>query len=141
MSEIDDAALIAAARKSAAGAYAPYSRFHVGAAVRTADGRLFAASNVENVSYGLSLCAETNAVMAAVCAGARSIDRVAVIGYPADNPASAILATPCGRCRQVMAEFAAADTPVILIPADGSPVRTIPLGELLPHAFDAAALG
>jgi len=141
VSERDDAALIAAARKSAEGAYAPYSGFHVGAAVRTADGRIFAAPNIENVSYGLSLCAETNAVMAAVAAGARVIERVAVIGYPAKNPTSDIVATPCGRCRQVMAEFASPDTAVILIPAAGSPARTVLLRELLPFAFDTDALG
>ena len=141
MTNPDDAALIAAAREAATRAYAPYSNFHVGAAVLTADGKIFAAANVENASYGLSLCAETNAVMAAASAGARAITRIAVIGYPAGEPDTAAPAMPCGRCRQIMVEFAPREAGVLLIAPDGSGVREIALGELLPHAFDAGALG
>ncbi len=141
MSAPDDAALVAAARDSATRAYAPYSRFCVGAAVLTADGEIFAAPNIENASYGLSLCAETNAIMAAVSAGARAIARIAVVGYPADAPHTRSLATPCGRCRQIMVEFAPREAGVLLIAPDGSEVREVALGELLPFAFDSDALG
>lgn len=130
-----DRALIAAARDAAALAYAPYSGFHVGAAVRTADGRVFAAANVENASYGLSLCAETNAAMAAAIAGARSIRAVAVVGYSAADPDRATLAMPCGRCRQILNEFAGPQTRIIVADAGGGETVVLTLGDLLPHAF------
>ena len=131
----DAAALIAAARDAAGKAYAPYSGFHVGAAVRTADGRVFAAANIENASYGLSLCAETNAIMAAAVAGARDVVGVAVVGYRAADPEAPVLATPCGRCRQVINEFAAPATPVYVSDRSGEEVLSTTLGALLPHAF------
>lgn len=140
MKPVADASLIAAARDSATRAYAPYSRFHVGAAVLTAEGTIFSAPNIENASYGLSLCAETNAIMAAVGSGARRIVRIALVGYPADKPDTDALATPCGRCRQVMAEFALPDTPVILIPPNGTAPSKLALHELLPFAFDSSAM-
>ncbi|GAB5375891.1 MAG: cytidine deaminase [Acuticoccus sp.] len=136
----DDAALVAAARAAAANAYAPYSRFHVGAAVLTADGRLFSAPNIENASYGLSLCAETNAIMAAVAAGARTIARIAVVGYPADRPDNAAPAMPCGRCRQVMNEFATDDCAVIAISPGGGQPTIVAVRDLLPFAFGPADL-
>lgn len=130
-----DEALLAAARAAADAAYAPYSRFHVGAAVRADDGRVFAAANVENASYGLSLCAETNAIMAAAVAGVRRLSAVAVVGYRAAAPGEPVLATPCGRCRQVINEFAGPDTPVTVQSAEGSEILAVTLGDLLPHAF------
>ena len=108
--------------------------------VLTAEGDIDAAANVENASYGLSLCAETNAIMAAVSAGARRIARIAVIGYPASDPQTNAPAMPCGRCRQIMVEFAPRDAGVLLVAPDGSGVREIAVGELLPHAFDSDAL-
>lgn len=134
----DDAALVEAARQAAERAYAPYSGFHVGAAVRAADGRVFAAANVENASYGLSLCGETNAVTAAVLAGVREIVAVAVVGYRAEAPEAPALATPCGRCRQVLNEFAGPGTRVIVCSRAGEEVLATTLGELLPHAFGGA---
>jgi homotetrameric cytidine deaminase len=125
--------LRAAARAAREHAYAPYSRFTVGAAVETADGRRFTGANVENASYGLSMCAERTAVFAAVLAGAKRIAAVAVSG-----PDGAT-APPCGACRQVLAEFGAPDVPVSYARADGSWADTT-LGELLPDAFDPAAL-
>ena len=108
-------------------AYAPYSRFRVGAAVR-ARGRVFEGANVENASYGLTLCAERSAVTAAVLAGARRLDAVAVAsGTSPPTP-------PCGMCLQTLAEFAGPELPVLLAGARGAVVETT-LGELLPRGF------
>lgn len=137
-----EADLLDRARSAAEAAYAPYSRYHVGAAVRCADGRVFAAPNVENASYGLSLCAEANAIAAAAAAGHRRLTHVAVVGFPAGAAAASRgLATPCGRCRQMMAEFAPADLIVLVRGAAGEPLLRTSLGALLPHAFGPAALG
>jgi cytidine deaminase len=122
-----DDELVAAALEARAHAYAPYSRFQVGAAVRTRDGRIFAGANVENASYPLSVCAERAAVMAAVYAGARELEAVAVAS--ATSPP----ASPCGGCRQVIAEFAR-EARVLLANDRGERVETT-LGALLPRAF------
>ncbi|WP_332461096.1 cytidine deaminase [Acuticoccus mangrovi] len=131
----DEKALIAAARAAADNAYAPYSNFHVGAAVRAEDGRIFTAANVENASYGLSLCAEANAIAAAAVAGVRTLTHVAVVGYPAAAPDGPTLATPCGRCRQMIAEFAGGDAIVLVQSRDGTQTLRAPFREILPHAF------
>ncbi len=127
---VDRAALIEAARQAAAQAYAPYSRFSVGAALGFADGSVFTGSNVENASYGLTLCAETVAVAAAMHAGKRGgLVAVAVIGGAAP-------VTPCGRCRQVLNELAClggADPVIWCVGADQ--VLELTLSQLLPHAF------
>ena len=120
-------ALLRAAGRVRAKAYAPYSGYAVGAAV-LAGGRIFAACNVENSAYPLSVCAERNAVAMAVAAGARRIDAVAIVGG-LDRPAA-----PCGGCRQVLAEFCAPDAPVVYASADGQSVTTT-LSALLPAAF------
>ncbi|HET9753319.1 MAG TPA: cytidine deaminase [Myxococcales bacterium] len=125
-------ALLRAASRARSRAYAPYSNFPVGAAV-LAGGRVFAACNVENSAYPLSVCAERNAVAMAVAAGERRIDAVAVVGG-AGSPAA-----PCGGCRQVLAEFCAEDAPVVFAAAGGESVRTT-LAALLPHAFGPANL-
>jgi cytidine deaminase len=127
--------LTEAAAQARARAYAPYSGFQVGAAVLTRDGRIFTGANVENASYGLTLCAERNAIMQAVLAGAKDIVAVAVssgISPPA---------TPCGMCRQTMAEFAE-DCEIILSggPDGSADRRTVTLAQLLPQAFRPAAL-
>jgi cytidine deaminase len=121
------ARLAAAARRARPRAHAPYSQFQVGAAV-LAGGAVHAGCNVENASYGLTTCAERNAVAAAVLAGARRIDAVVVVsGTSPPTP-------PCGACLQVLAEFGTASLPVILIGGRG--VRQqVTLGELLPRAF------
>ena len=119
--------LLRAAARARRLAYAPYSRFAVGAAV-LAGGRIHAACNVENGSFPLSVCAERNAVGMAVARGARRIDAVAVVGGTS-QPAS-----PCGGCRQVLAEFCDASAPVIYACPGGRPVSTT-MGALLPHAF------
>ena len=120
-------ALLRAAAKVRKNAHAPYSEFRVGAAV-LAGGRIFAACNVENSAYPLSVCAERNAVAAAVAAGQKRIDAVAVVGG-SDRPAA-----PCGGCRQVLAEFAAPDTPVVYAAPNGQSVTTT-LEALLPASF------
>jgi cytidine deaminase len=124
----DDDELLAAARAVRRRAHAPYSRFQVGAAVRDEAGRVHVGCNVENASYGLTVCAERNAVAAAVAAGARRIAAVAVV-TPTRPPGS-----PCGACRQVLAELGAAKTRVLLASATGA-ARATTLGALLPNAF------
>lgn len=119
--------LTQAARAARRNAYAPYSGFRVGAAV-LAGGRVYAGANVENASYGLTLCAERSAVAAAAGAGARRIDAVAVASGTAEPT------PPCGMCLQTLAEFAGPSLPVALLGARGARVETT-LGELLPRAF------
>lgn len=115
--------LAACARASA---YAPYSRFTIGAAVLSEDGRTYTGSNVENASYGLTICAERIAIGSAIASGSRKIIALAVSAIPA--------AWPCGACRQVLAEFAGPETPVII--AEGENIIAMrSLSELLPEAF------
>lgn len=121
-------AMLSRARAVRARAHAPYSKFRVGAAVLDEKGRIHAGTNVENASYGLTVCAERHAVAAAVAAGARTIRAVAVV-TPTSPPGS-----PCGACRQVLAEFAAPEALVLLAAPTGSPEETT-LGALLPRSF------
>jgi cytidine deaminase len=121
-----DPELVAAAESIAGSAYVPYCDFPVGAALRTEDGRLFVGVNVDNASSPLTVCAERSAVSAAVSAGARRIVEVAVHG-------SADSVSPCGGCRQVLAEFATADC-VVSFPWKGTRI-SVPLAELLPYGF------
>jgi homotetrameric cytidine deaminase len=125
--------LRAAARDARSRAYAPYSKFAVGAALETPDGRRFTGANVENASYGLSICAERVAVFAAVLAGAHEIAAIAVAGP------DGVTTAPCGACRQVLAEFAAPEVPLSFVRADGGWTETT-LDELLPLSFAASAL-
>ena len=146
--DIDEGALIAAARAAARNAHAPYSRFAVGAAVLLTDGSIVAGANFENASYGLSLCAETVA-LATVSASGRLTDvaAITVIGGAMDDdggPTGTIPVSPCGRCRQVIneaAQIARTDLPVICAAAQGEAVKRYRLSELLPDAFGPADLG
>jgi cytidine deaminase len=143
----DRTALIAAARAAAAAAYAPYSGFRVGAALAFADGGVVTGSNVENASYGLSLCAETVAVAAALHAGRRGgLVAVAVTGgraNAAEGNARPVV-TPCGRCRQVLNELAGMGGTDPLVWCDGgaagAAVPELRLSDLLPHAFGPESL-
>lgn len=125
--------LIRAASEVRENAYAPYSKFKVGAAALTSTGRIFIGCNVENVSFGLTICAERVAVAGAVAAGEREITAVAIVtdGVPAN---------PCGACLQVMQEFAGSASPVIIsVGTDGS-IDEKPLSTCLPCAFESSML-
>ena len=119
-------------------AYAPYSNFMVGAALRAKDGRVYTGCNVENVSFGATNCAERTALFYAVSQGCRTFQALAVVGGPA-GPIQAVC-SPCGICRQVLAEFCGPDFPVYLWDGRAAP-QCVPLSRLLPAAFSAAALG
>jgi cytidine deaminase len=123
--------LIDAARRAQQQAYAPYSRFRVGAAVEGDDGSVFTGCNVENASYGLTMCAERVAVGAAVAAGVRRFRRVVVVS-DCEPPAP-----PCGACRQVLHEFGA-DLEVTAVGPTST--RRWSTGELLPAAFSSSQL-
>lgn len=121
--------LLAAAELARENAYAPYSRFAVGAAVLGARGRMYAGCNVENASYGLSICAERTAIFAAVSAGEKKIQGLAVVSGGRE-PSS-----PCGACRQVLQEFASSpDLTIVLATTTGQQVQST-LGELFPRPF------
>ena len=128
--------LIAAARTALENSYSPYSKFRVGAALRFADGTVVTGTNVENASYGLTLCAETVAVAKAMDDGHRGgLEEIAVIGD------TAAPVTPCGRCRQVLNELAelGGTDPLVWCAGDAGVVKTS-LSELLPRAFGPASL-
>ncbi len=121
--------LIDAARAVRENAHAPYSKFKVGAAIRSGSGAVFLGCNVENVAYPEGTCAEAGAIAAMVAAGETAIAEIAVI---ADSPKPV---SPCGGCRQKLAEFAGPDVRVTLSTTDGSVVETT-VGDLLPGVFD-----
>ena len=124
-------ALMAAALAAREYSYSPYSGYRVGAALLGSDGRVFTGCNVENAGYTPTNCAERTAVFKAISEGTRAFTAIAVVGGSGDTLDAAC--TPCGVCRQVLAEFCSPDMPVIL----GTPkeMRVMTLGELLPFAF------
>jgi cytidine deaminase len=140
-------ALVQAAIEAARNAYAPYSHFHVGAALLLDDGSIVTGANLENASYGMTLCAETTAIAKANSDGQlRQIVAIAVAGGPATEDGGAAIGaepiTPCGRCRQIIKEVAdltRVDLPVHCAHADG--FVTYRLSELLPNGFGPASLG
>ncbi|MCW2237410.1 cytidine deaminase [Azospirillum canadense] len=123
--------LIDAAREAMGKAYAPYSRFSVGAAILGESGRVYAGGNVENAAYPQGQCAEASAIGAMVVGGDRKIREIVVMG---GKPDDGILCTPCGGCRQRLREFAAPETQIHVCGPEGLR-RTFTLGELLPHSF------
>ncbi|MBI5877109.1 MAG: cytidine deaminase [Chloroflexi bacterium] len=125
-----DQELLAAARAAWERAYAPYSRYAVGAALRGKSGRIYPGANVENAVYPLTICAERTAVVTAVSSGEREFTAIAVV--------TANGGTPCGACRQVLVEFAPG-LRIIVADLDGH-ATVYALSELLPHSFDASKL-
>jgi cytidine deaminase len=119
--------LIAAAKRVRANAYAPYSHFQVGAALLGSDGRIYTGCNVENASYGLSVCAERTAVFQAVSQGLTSFQALALVA-DSEEPVS-----PCGACRQILAEFSP-EMPVLMVNLKGKIVRST-VEKLLPSSF------
>lgn len=140
----DGERLIDAARHAASNAYAPYSGFSVGAALLMTDGSLVTGANVENASYGLSLCAETVATASASAAGRLSdIVAVGIVGGMTGKEGVAPI-LPCGRCRQILNEAAQhgkRDLAIYCSGLTGGPIEQYRLSELLPHAFGPADLG
>ncbi|MCG2809864.1 MAG: cytidine deaminase, partial [Candidatus Aminicenantes bacterium] len=120
--------LLAAARKAREKAYAPYSHFHVGAAVLGASGGIYSGCNVENASFGLTCCAERNAIFAMVAAGETEMREILVIGESEE------FLPPCGACRQVIAEFASPPTVVHMCDREGQS-RDSTVAELVPFIF------
>ena len=137
--QIEDALcrrLIAAALEARKRSYAPYSHYHVGAALWTQSGKLYTGCNIENGAYGPSCCAERVAFFTALAAGKRTFSAIAVAGG-AEGTEPRQYCPPCGVCRQVMAEFCGDDFPVILVKGkEETIIRT--LGELLPERFHLA---
>ncbi|HWU17348.1 MAG TPA: cytidine deaminase [Devosia sp.] len=129
-----DKTLFDAAEAVRARAYAPYSNFHVGAAILADDGKIYAGCNVENAAYPVGNCAEPSAIAAMLAGGGKRIRRIYVTG-PGTSPV-----TPCGGCRQRIREFADLDVEVISHGIDGAPL-VMTLGELLPHSFGPEFLG
>lgn len=123
-----DRELLKLAKQAAEQAYAPYSRFQVGAALECADGRVFTGCNVENSALGCTMCAERTAIFKAVSEGQKEFARIAIYGDSADY------CMPCGSCRQVMAEFSNGDLELLCANAGGGYV-SYKLSQLLPHAF------
>ncbi len=124
-------ALLTAAQQATRYAYAPYSHFPVGAALLCADGTIISGVNVENVSFGLTLCAERSAMVQAISIGHRAFQAIAV--WASQRPQGSI--TPCGACRQFLAEFFTPDCPVIFAHAETGAVQSQTIAALLPEAF------
>ena len=129
LTETEADGLLRAARDAASRAYAPYSGFPVGAAALTAEATVVSGCNVENASYGLTVCAERVAVWTAVAAGHRAIRAVAVVAPQAPG------ATPCGACRQVLNELAPPSADLIVVLDGQNGPEQVPLSDLLPRSF------
>lgn len=123
--------LITTAKQARENAHAPYSNFRVGAALRASSGRIFGGCNIENASYGLTLCAERVAIFKALSEGERNFEAMAVV-TDADS-----LTPPCGACRQIIWEFCG-DVPVFLANLQGKR-ETLKMSELFPKPFDSAS--
>ena len=124
--------LLRLAKEAMTHAYAPYSHFHVGAALLCADGSVYPGCNIENAAYGECVCAERNAVFKAVYDGHREFAAIAIVGGREGIIDS--FCAPCGACRQVLGEFCGGDLRIYLTDAAGR-IETLTLGELLPHSF------
>ena len=130
--------LVEAAVKMTALSYAPYSHFHVGAALLAKDGTVFTGCNIENAAYGPSNCAERTAIFKAVSEGVRSFEAIAIVGGAENEKGKAEIkdfCPPCGVCRQVMSEFCGKDFKIILFDGKSS-IKEFTLAELLPESFN-----
>ena len=136
---MDCAEIVAKALEMVPRAYAPYSRFQVGAAVLAASGRIYGGANVENASYGAGVCAERNAIAAAVNAGERRLAAVAVAG--GKDGVVTDFCPPCGICRQVMREFCDPAAFRVVLVKSAAETKSFTLAELLPESFGPEALG
>lgn len=121
--------LVAAAQAARKNAYAPYSKFLVGAALRTDNGAIIAGCNVENAAYPEGVCAEGGAISAMVLAGERKITEIVVVG------SGDVACTPCGGCRQKIREFSGPDATIYVISEEGQTLLTLTREELIPHSF------
>jgi cytidine deaminase len=128
----DPSSLIAAARQARENAHAPYSNFRVGAALRASSGRVYTGCNVENATYGLTICAERVAIFKAISEGERGFDAIAVVTH------SEVLTPPCGACRQIIWEFCG-DVEIILANLKGE-VEVYRASALFPRPFDSSFL-
>jgi len=136
ISSSDRTKLIQAAKDARTGSYSPYSKFRVGAALLLSDGSIVKGANIENASYGATICAERTALVKAVSDGKKQFLAIAVAA-DLDEPVS-----PCGMCRQFIREFCALETPILMAPTsynpetdEGKPVVEATLGQLLPMSF------
>jgi len=127
--QIDKEAMVSIAKQMRERAYAPYSKFNVGACIMADDGTFFGGCNVENAAYGVAVCAETTAICSMIAAGKKKIMAIAVID--SGNK----IASPCGRCRQAIREFALPDTIIYLCDNKGEICKTVTIDELLPMSF------
>lgn len=125
--------LLKSAQEAQKNAHAPYSQCLVGAAIRTEDGLIFSGCNVENASYGATICAERNAIHQAIAKGQKKVTEILI------TIEGKQIWPPCGLCRQTLVEFADADTPVHCHSSQGG-TKTLRLGDLMPHAFNASFL-
>ncbi len=113
--------------------YSPYSRFTVGAALLTKEGKIYTGANIENASYTPTVCAERNAIFTAVHEGERNFEAIAIVGGLRGDVKG--ITAPCGVCRQVMSEFCSPDFKVILVTSNDGDYEETTLGELLPYTF------
>lgn len=128
--------LLETAKKARRNAYAPYSKYHVGAALLAKNGKVYIGCNVENASFGATNCAERTALFTAIADGVRDFEAIAVAGGLGDALDEGIL--PCGICCQALSEFCTKDFPVIL--TNENSYRILTLGELFPHSFSSENL-
>jgi cytidine deaminase len=127
--KLDKEQLISKAAEAARKAYAPYSNFHVGAALITKSGKIYLGANIENSSYGLTICAERTAAFSAILEGEKEFDAIAIVSDSED------FTPPCGACRQVLSELCGKDLSVIMNNKKGE-IKEMTLEELLPFSFD-----
>ena len=138
ISEEMESALISRAREMSSHAYAPYSRFRVGAAVLADSGRMYSGANVENASYPVGICAERNAIAQAVCSGERRLLAIALCGGKEGEQPGRCL--PCGMCRQTMREFCDPEEFRVIVARSTSDYKVYSLDQLLPESFGPEAL-